>query len=141
MSRLRTTSGDDHPEAAGKHLQDAGALLAANRPDGAAYLSGYVVECSLKSIYQLETGNTLHGHNWTNLHSQVSAVSAVAGARTAKYMGAAMAGILASPVASWQPGMRYRAPAMTLADSQVWHRAATQVFQETIAQMYLDGEL
>ena len=59
MSRLKTVQGDDHPEAAGKHLLDAGALLAAGRADGAAYLSGYVVECSLKSIYQLETGTSL----------------------------------------------------------------------------------
>lgn len=141
MSKLATARGDDHPEAAGKHLQDAGVLLAAGRADGAAYLSGYVVECSLKSIFQLETGTPLHGHFSTDLHNQVSAVSAVAGAKTAKYLGTATAGILASPVASWHPGMRYRAASMTLADAQAWHRAAAQVFQETIAQMHLDGEL
>lgn len=59
MSKLARPNGDDYPEAASKHLRDAAALLAAARPDGAAYLSGYVVECSLKSIYQLQMGNAL----------------------------------------------------------------------------------
>lgn len=47
-SKLALASGDDHPEAAAKHLADAAALMAAARPDGAAYLSGYVVERGLK---------------------------------------------------------------------------------------------
>lgn len=50
MSRLRLPNGDDHPEAAGKRLSDARVLLPAGRADGAAYLAGYVVECSLKSV-------------------------------------------------------------------------------------------
>ncbi|WP_437294189.1 hypothetical protein [Sorangium sp. So ce426] len=41
---------DDHPDAAGKHLADATALLDAGRHDGTGYLSGYVVECALKSV-------------------------------------------------------------------------------------------
>lgn len=46
VSRMRLLNGDDHPEASQKHLADAGVLLAQNRPDGAAYLSGYTVECA-----------------------------------------------------------------------------------------------
>lgn len=40
MSRLRQGNGDDYPEAAGRHMQDSGALLAGGRPDGAACLAG-----------------------------------------------------------------------------------------------------
>lgn len=40
MSKFATPQGDDHPEAAEKHLQDATALLATGTADGAAYLSG-----------------------------------------------------------------------------------------------------
>ncbi|CAG9273418.1 hypothetical protein QZM97_28765 [Burkholderia orbicola] len=142
MSKLARPNGDDYPEAASKHLRDAAALLAAARPDGAAYLSGYVVECSLKSIYQLQMGNALgNSHSLTTLHSQVSAVAAVAGAKTAKYLGPVTAGILGSPVAAWHPVMRYKCPSMNAADASSWHGAAAQVFQETIAQMHLDGEL
>ena len=141
MSKLALPNGDDHPAAASNHLQDAAALLAAARPDGAAYHSGYVVECSLKSIYQLQTGNALGGHDWATLHSRVQAVATVAGAKTAKYLGPVTAGILGSLVAAWHPGMRYRAPSMTAATAGSWHGAAAQVFGETIAQMHLDGEL
>lgn len=42
--------GDDHPDAAAKNLDDASALFGARRFDGAAYLAGYVVECSLKTV-------------------------------------------------------------------------------------------
>ncbi len=142
MSKLALASGDDHPEAAAKHLADAAALLAAARPDGAAYLSGYVVECSLKSIYQLQTGSPApHLHGLPTLHGQVTAVAAVAGAKTAKYLGTTTQAVLGSPIASWRPGSRYHAASMSVADAQAWHAVATQVFGETIAQMRLDGEL
>jgi hypothetical protein len=42
--------GDDHPEAAGKHLDDATALWSATRYDGAGYLTGYVLECCFKTL-------------------------------------------------------------------------------------------
>jgi len=142
MSRLAQPNGDDYPEAASKHLRDAAALLAATRLDGAAYLSGYVVECSLKSIYQLQMGRGPgHSHNLASLHGQVNAIAAVAGAKTAKYLGPVTAEILGSSVAAWHPVMRYRSPSMTAANAGSWHEVATQVFQETIAQMHLDGEL
>jgi hypothetical protein len=51
MSRLALPNGDDHPDAAHKHLLDAEALLTQQRADGAAYSSGYVVECALKSLW------------------------------------------------------------------------------------------
>ena len=56
MSHLRQSNGDDYPEAAVKHMQDSGVLLAGGRYDGAAYLAGYVVECALKTLIQLEAG-------------------------------------------------------------------------------------
>lgn len=140
MSKLALANGDDHPDAAAKHLADAAALLTAARPDGAAYLSGYVVECSLKSIYHLEKKTAAPWeHDLAKLRNQVMAIATVAGATTAKYFGAATSGLLASPIAAWDPGMRYRAPSMTAADALSWHRTASQVFQETIAEMIKDG--
>jgi len=50
VSNLALTSGDDYPAAAGKHLNDAKVLLDAKRFDGAGYLAGYIVECSLRSV-------------------------------------------------------------------------------------------
>jgi len=141
MSRLLSSNGDDHPDAAQKHLQDAGVLLAQQRPDGAAYLSGYVVECALKSLHALETGQAPVGHDFRSLVGQVNAVASVAGAKTAKYWGRATSGVLTSAIGNWKPGMRYHAPALELGDAQRWHACARDVFRETIHQMKLDGVL
>lgn len=141
MSRLVTPQGDDHPDAASKHLQDAATLLSAGRADGAAYLSGYVVECSLKSLIQLETGTAGWGHSISDLTRQVAMLAAVAGARTARYFGSLTAGVPLSQLSGWRPELRYRAPSMTVADAQAWHSVADAVFQETIGQMRLNGEL
>lgn len=139
MSRLRSSNGDDHPDAAHKHLLDAGVLLARERSDGAAYLSGYVVECALKSLHVLETGQALRGHDFRSLLSQVNAVATVAGAKTAKYLGRATSGVLTSAIASWTPDMRYYAPSIALDVAQGWYACARDVFQETVHQMRLDG--
>lgn len=139
MSKLRTPEGDDHPDAALKHLLDANTLLGQSRPDGAAYLSGYVVECVLKSLWHLETGNPRKGHDLQTLIQRVSAVATVANAKTAKYFGVATRSITGSPIAPWVPEMRYRSPSMTTNDAQAWCTVADAVYQETVAQMRLDG--
>lgn len=54
MSNLAHPDGDDFPAAAAKHLDDALALLAAGRSDGAGYLAGYTRECSLKTVIVLD---------------------------------------------------------------------------------------
>lgn len=149
MSKLATPQGDDHPEAAGKHVQDAGVLLAAGRADGAAYLSGYVVECSLKSLWLLEAGVPLsnampwgrQGHNLTYLHSQVASLAAIASARIARYLGTAINGVTSSALGSWRPEQRYRAPGMTLPDASAWHAVGVAVYQESVGKMLLDGVL
>jgi hypothetical protein len=116
MSRLRTINGDDHPEAAHKHLLDAQILLGQQRADGAAYLSGYVVECALKSLWLHETGvpsagpnpRGQKGHNLNLLASNVAALASVAGAKTARYFKSATSGVLSTAIASWRPEMRYQ---------------------------------
>lgn len=142
MSQLRLPNGDDHPEAAHKHLLDADTLLAHIRPDGAAYLSGYVVECALKSLHLLETGTPPPPiHNLRVLAQQVSALAIVAGARTARYFGQATRGIPTAPIAGWRPEMRYQTPGMSLVEAKKWHDCARDVFHETVLQMKLDGVL
>lgn len=50
MSTLRRSNGEDYPAAAAKHLDDAELLLREGRFDAAAYLVGYVIECSLSTV-------------------------------------------------------------------------------------------
>lgn len=148
MSKVRQASGDDHAEAATKHLRDAAALLAAGRSDGAAYLSGYVVECALKTLFLYEAtpiptaqkwGNK--GHDLSDLEKQVATQAVVAGAKTAKYYGAATRGLAAAAIAAWFVELRYRSAHLTQAVAQVWFNEADAVYRETIGAMYLDGVL
>ena len=149
MSKLRTSNGDDHPEAAHKHLLDAQTLIGQQRADGAAYLSGYVVECALKSLWLHEmgsiTGNAMpwgrRGHDLNYLAAQASAFASVAGAKTARYFGGTASGLPSSVIAAWNPEMRYWAATMTSGDAMAWCQIADNVFQETVAQMRLDGVL
>jgi hypothetical protein len=50
VTSLALKNSDDYPGAAKKHLDDAHALIAAKRFDGAGYLTGYVVECALRTV-------------------------------------------------------------------------------------------
>ena len=57
---------DDFPGAASKHVLDGEALLAANHFDGAGYLAGYAVECTIKTLVKV-AGASLWGHNLGDL--------------------------------------------------------------------------
>jgi HEPN domain-containing protein len=101
-----------------------------------------VVECALKSLWQLETGQSpKYIHDLGDLARDVSTVATVAGAKTARYYRRATSSVSSSAISAWRPEMRYRSPAMTLADAQAWCQIADGVFLETIAQMRLDGVL
>ena len=142
MSKLRTSNGDDHPEAAQKHLRDAQSLLGQQRADGAAYLSGYVVECALKSCWQLETGRPWYRrHDLRELGQAVAALASVAGSKTARYVKSATIGIPSSAIKGWSSEMRYWAPTMSVGDATAWCQIAENVFLETVGQMRLDGVL
>lgn len=138
MSKLLQPNGDDHPEAARKHVDDATVLRDGSRADGSAYLAGYVVECCLKALLQHE-GAAPWGHPLKDLASQVSVVCTVAGAKTAPYLTAPVLSVPAAPIAAWNPELRYRAPSMTVADANAWLEDARAIYQATVEQMFLDG--
>ncbi len=139
MSKLVLKNGDDHPEAAEKHLMDAGHLLTDGRPDGAAYLSGYVVECAIKSLIVLENAKPPASHNLPGLAGQIANLALLAGSKTAKYFGPATQAVASAGIASWGPGLRYRAPTINPATAAAWHAEANAIFRETVAQMKVDG--
>jgi HEPN domain-containing protein len=152
MSKLRLPSGDDHPEAAGKHLADAEVLLDKERPDGAMYLSGYVIECALKALLLHEesvpaAGGAVPwrrggaGHDLQRLHADVATLAVVAGAKTARYFGATITGLLTLPIATWNPEQRYRPPEAKQSDAESWVADARKVFHETVGAMLKDGVL
>jgi hypothetical protein len=144
MSKLAQNDGDDYPEAARKHCDDASVLNAGGRPDGSAYLAGYVVECALKTLLRHE-GRTpprgKKGHDLTHLAGLMLQVRALAGAKTAIYLTSPVLSVCAKPIASWDPEIRYRAPSMTPAAASTWLGDAQAIYKATVGQMFLDGVL
>ncbi|MBI4669640.1 MAG: hypothetical protein HY747_10755, partial [Elusimicrobia bacterium] len=144
-SRLRQSNGDDHPEAAGKHLADAGILQTAGRHDGAAYLAGYVVECCLKTVVLIEIGmpiwNSRKGHDLRFLSVEALRLAVIPGARTARYAPFQTIGHpIYDATVGWRETLRYREPGYVLAgNAQSWLDEAKMVFQKTIVSMRLDG--
>jgi HEPN domain-containing protein len=143
MSKLAQSSGDDHPEAAGKLLTDAISLKSSGRFDTTVYLSGYVAECCLKSLILLEGQGTVAIHGIPKLSQLVSALAAVAGTKIAKYVSSpAIKNLSHSTVYSWQVSFRYRAPgSFSQTDATNWLKEVQDVYNETVVQMKLDGVL
>jgi hypothetical protein len=139
MSRFRQSNGDDYPDAAGKHFSDARTLVDAARHDGAAYLAGYVVECALKSLLQVETGTAPRIHLLPTLAQNVTAACMVAGAKTSKYVTPSVRDVPTATIAGWSETMRYRSPSMAAGDAQAWVDEADAVYADTVASMILDG--
>ena len=139
MSRLRQANGDDYPEAAGKHLTDASTLIARTRYDGTAYLAGYVAECALKSLIQLETGQGSRSHDLTDLDSTLRTISSQAGHQTQRRYVAAKAVLSGSSILNWGPGMRYQASQITAGTARAWLQDATAIYSHVIGGLRLDG--
>ncbi len=144
MSKLIQPNRDDHPEAAGKHLEDATVLMVARRYDGAAYLAGYVAECTIKSLILLEHGQQAWGHRLNKLSQQAQRLAALPGSRSAKYS-AILArssnpnGIM-NPSTGWYPDLRYR-PSNMIPQQQAsdWLTEAQEIYAQSIIPMRLDG--
>lgn len=140
MSRLQQNNGDDYPEAAGKHLKDADVLLTGVRPDGAAYLAGYVVECALKTLIQVQTGRATRSHDLPRLSNSLGAIAAQAGPQTQRYFATATALLNGAGILGWNPEMRYRANGgVTSARAGTWLQEAGAVYAGTIGGLRLDG--
>src|SRR5580658_5700696 len=112
MSTKLQTTGEDYPEAALKHCDDARHLISGNRSDGAAYLAGYAVECSLKTLVQVEKGSTrlIKNHNLNDLSTEALGLALQPTNKTAKYLtnkSALTTLRYDNPPAGWKEYLRY----------------------------------
>ncbi|MCP4661181.1 MAG: hypothetical protein GY856_37740 [bacterium] len=142
MSKLALRDGDDHPAAAGKHLVDATVLARAERHDGAGYLAGYAVECTMKTLIQLEGEKPRkYKHRLFKMSQDALRFAALPGARSARYAPKAATGhSIYDRAMGWQEALRYRAPgAISGATAQAWLQEARMLYETTIVPMRLDG--
>ncbi len=142
VSRLRQGNGDDYPEAAGRHVDDSKALLARRRFAGAAYLAGYVVECTLKTLIQLETGQARHGHDLSGLLDRLDVLAAQASARYGRVYLAVEPSLRSSDiVANWTPALRYRGSEPDARVARAWHREAADAYRRVFGTLHLAGAI
>jgi len=151
MSKIAKPNGDDYPAAAEKHLLDSQTLLGARRADGAAYLSGYVVECSLKSIGELErrsaSGSQIpewkgsDGHRLGSIQSDLATLATIAGSKTARYFGPVCASLGSSAILGWKPEQRYQQASLSMPTAESFVHVADDLFYEVIGQMVLNGDV
>ena len=134
---------DDYPGAASKHVLDGEALLAAGRFDGAGYLAGYAVECTIKTVAQVE-GSRLQGrHDLGALSRRALALAAMPSGRTARYLTNPNFTILTyGDPPGWKETMRYQAAGfINETDAANWVAEARRLHDEVIVQMKLNGDL
>ena len=139
MSLLKQQNGDDYPEAANKHLQDGYILLKGNRFDGTAYLAGYVVECAIKTLIQVETGSGFRSHELVELQNTFGTLAAQFGARTSRFYNPLAAQLKNSEVIKWNPEMRYHGPVVTENSAREMVREANEIYGLVVGELILDG--
>ena len=129
-----------------KHCDDARHLLSANRPDGAAYLAGYAVECTLKTVIQVERGNNalLRFHDLNSLSAQAMGLAALPSNKTARYLTHPSITTLpySNPPSGWKEYLRYY-PSGTIPTptAEQWVGEAERLYLEVIGELQKDGEL
>ena len=128
---------DDFPKAALKHLEDAQALLQSGRFDGSAYLAGYVVECSLKTMIDVENKTVPRIHDLHRLQSKVRTLAVLAGSRTGHLFVAVTQAM--NQIHAWRPRMRYREPYVAAAVAGDWLAEADDVYKKVIGGLTLAG--
>ena len=148
MSNFRHPSGEDYPDAARKHYTDARALMNRRRYDGAAYLAGYVAECILKTIIQVDRANNSpildFGHDLGKLSSQALHLAALPSSKTARYLSRGSLTTLpySNPPLGWKETLRYRhegtIPKKT---ATAWVAEAKRLYMLVIGGLRKDGEV
>ena len=134
---------DDYPGAASKHVLDSESLLAANRFDGAGYLAGYAVECTIKTVAQVEGHSLGHSHNLGDLSRKALVVVALPSGRTARYVRHPnFTSMTYGDPPGWKETMRYQAVGfVTQTDAAAWVAEARRLHDEVLVQMKLNGDL
>ncbi|MGK3969216.1 HEPN domain-containing protein [Sorangium sp. So ce118] len=129
---------EDYSSAARRHLQDALTLLEAKRTDNAAYLAGYVIECSLKKLLEVHGhGAREYGHDLERLSGRALSLAAILSPGSTRYRVDDIEG-LQDVVGFWTPVLRYLQTG-TLVGSEQMVDVASRVYKGFLVEAILDG--
>ena len=128
----------DFIESASRHLRDSRLLFEEGRFDNSLYLSGYVVECSLKAVAGW-TGLSprVFGHQLVKLEGDGLDLAMAIAPAAARYRPAALPVRLVS--SSWSPDRRYYPDEISAQLAESILREAEKVWKSCIGEMFLDG--
>jgi hypothetical protein len=148
MSNMRQLSGEDYPDAARKHYTDARALMNRRRYDGAAYLAGYVVECILKTLIQVDRSANIpireFKHDLNRLSGEALRLAALPSSRTAPYMprGAFTSISYADPPSGWKETLRYHYEGtISKTTASLWIAEAKRLYMHVIGRLRQEGKV
>lgn len=146
MSNMRQSSGEDYPDAARKHYLDARALMGRRRYDGAAYLAGYVVECILKTIIQINQASGVSRiHDINRLSTNAQRLATMPSSRTARYFppGFTLTRLpYGTPPAGWKETLRYHFEGtIPKTTASAWVAEAKRLYAHVLWGLIKDGEV
>jgi HEPN domain-containing protein len=132
------TLKEDYGSAARRHLHDARTLLHGGRIDNAAYLAGYVVECSMKKLLEIHGhGAREYGHDLRRLSGQALTLAAILSPGATRYR---LDDIPELPemVSFWRSEQRYL-PTGAVAHGELMVEGAFKVYERILVEAILDG--
>lgn len=141
MSIFPSPHKDDYSSASSKHLEDAKILLTNKRYDGAGYLSGYVVECSLKAVLNHYKKDGW-GHELDELSRDALRLATLPNGSIAKYIPRNLDLNQNTLLSEWTFKIRYKSEGLvpsTIASE--WVQEANKIYIETIGEMRINGDI
>lgn len=128
----------DFAGAATRHLRDARYLQEGGRSDSAFYLSGYVVECSLKAVVALPGVDVRQfGHQLTKLEGEGIDLALSMALPAARYR--PPTGAVRAVRDAWNPAVRYNSSSIARSQAQTILDYAASVWVASVGEMLLDG--
>ena len=110
----------------------------AERLDNAAYLAGYVVECSLKKLLEVHGhGAREYGHDLRRMSGQALVLAAILSPGASRYRLDDIP-LLPQMVSVWRPDQRYL-PTGAVVHGDIMVTGASEVYERIMVEAILDG--
>jgi HEPN domain-containing protein len=132
---------EDYGSAAARHWEDAALLCRTSRFDNAAYLSGYAVECCVKTLLAMGGGRPPFVHDLPTLAGPILELAISLSPALARY--SLPTTLEFQEVRNeWFPGIRYSRSGLIDSNRAArWVGAAGQAYESVVISATLDGSL
>ena len=131
---------ENFANAASRHFDDAFLLKSEQRFDNAAFLSGYVAECSMKAIVSASSMAPKRlGHELETISVDALSLIWIVAPAMRRYE-IPNTNEVKELIREWSPDLRYcESGVIDSAQAERWTVAATQIFERFVVNSVLDG--